>query len=115
MGLQASQIDSVLIEQVVYLASKARVATGQEPIFDIPKGGSAATTCPIARALNLDCAVTGTTIQFKTLETAQQVAGACGLPVPKTVFVSVPVGHPFKVFVNRFDAGGTKHMKQLKK
>ncbi len=106
--MRASAYDSVLIEQVVYLASKARVATGQDPIFDMPKGISKAHSCPIQRALNLHCTVSASNITFTKPEHAQAVAEACGLSLKSLeagLSVTVPEGHPFRSFVKRFDQG----------
>ncbi len=110
--MKAAMRDSVLIEQVVYLASKARVATGQDPIFDMPKGRHQTSSCPIQRALNLNCSVTSSRISFGKRAHAEVVAEVCGLVVQGAA-VEIPPGHPFRAFVNRFDHGKEKHLKQL--
>lgn len=105
--MQAASQDSVLIEQVVMLASKARTATGQEPIYDMPKGTTSGQNCPIARALNLDCSVRSSAITFSTDEHAQLIGKALGLNYAGRV-LSIPDGHPFRQFVSRFDGGKPK-------
>lgn len=117
--MQAHATDSVLIEQVVFLASRARQATGQDPIFDLPKGKPNGQSCPIARALNMNCSVASTIITFQTDEQAQKVAEAVG-GTAKGSRVNLPSGHPFARFVERFDAsakatstGRDRHLRQL--
>ena len=112
--MRASSDPSVLIEQVVYLASKGREATSQDPIFDMPKGTSAGKSCPIARALNLDCSVGSSQITFTSEAHARAVAEACGLTYKAGNQCFVPSGHPFRSFVSSFDSGRTKQMQALK-
>ena len=105
--------DSVLIETVVYLASKAREATGQDPIADLPKGTHSSGSCPLAKALNLNCSVHATWIYFHSHASAVLVAEALGLDKPTGAQVTIPPGHPFQQFVSRFDEGHSKQLNQF--
>lgn len=107
--MQAASQDSVLIEQVVHCASKARVATGQEPIYDLPKGTPNASTCPVARAFNINCSVTGSSITFREHEQAQLIAEALNLAASGTA-IHLPEGHPIRLFVSRFDNKSSKRL-----
>lgn len=111
--MSAHACDSVLIEQVVHLASLARAATGQCQIYDIPKGTTSSMLCPIARALNLNCSVGRSQITFPTQRQARAVAQAIGLSANRDT-VPLPSQHPFSVFVARFDHGGSKQLRQLR-
>jgi hypothetical protein len=114
-SMKASMDSSVLIEQVVYLASKGREATDQDPIFDMPKGRSKAKSCPIQRALNLNCTVGAGSITFQSPEHAAKIASACGLDWQKgSTTATIPVGHPFNAFVTRFDGGRDKQLLKLR-
>lgn len=100
--------DSVIIESAVALISRAREATGQEPIYDMPKGGHGARACPVAKGLNIGCSVTSDNISFQRREDAEAVSKALGYELVGSYSIKLPYGSPLGTFVKRFDGYSSK-------